>query len=385
VFLYGCWFIIYCGGENLEGCEIRIYNADFEWIDVVRMPQSVQFARDIYGAGNFEIHIHPESPGALSLCGRGNIIMIDGRQDITGVVRNFSLSDSVQNSDFIIYGETGAGFFRQRVCVPPTNVQVPLSDGFDKITSNAESVLKHYVNRNVVNPYDISRKIENFSIAVNKNRGQAIQWQARYTELLEELSAIGEQAQTGFKVTADVIGKKWIFDVLEGTDRTRQQSVLSPVTFTMEFQNVAEYSYTEDYSEFRNMGYAGGKGDAAARQIAVINGTKTGRNRYETFLDCSGAENTTELNQLGKQLLGEMTASTNIEASALPRVFEFEKDYFLGDIVTLALKRFDMEIPVRVTAVKEIWERQSGHKMELRFGEKLPDIFSVLTQRKLVK
>jgi len=370
--------------EKLEGCEIRIYDPDFNWIDVVRMPESVQFSRDIHGAGQFEIHIHPETPGAVSLCQRDNIIMIDGRSDITGIIRSFALSDGVDKQEFAIYGETGAGFFRQRVCVPPTNSQVYGSDGFDKMNANAETVLKHYVNRNIVNPYDISRKIPHFEILVNKNRGAVIEWQARYTVLLEEISAISKLANIGFKVYADFNAKKWFFDVLNGTDRTTAQNVLSPVKFTMEYQNVASYSFTEDYGNFRNMGYAGGKGDGADRAIVLLGGANKGRSRYETFLECSGAENNTELTQLGTQLLSEMESVVNVEAAALPRVFEFEKDYFLGDLVTLCLNRVNLEIPVKVTAVKEVWERSSGHKMEMRFGEKLPDIYNSLQKKTLV-
>jgi len=369
----------------MEGVEIRIYDADFNWVDVARMPESVQFCRDIYGAGQFEIHIHPDKPGAASLCGRGNIIMIDGRPDVSGIVRNFSIAESAEKTEYVIYGETGAGFLKQRLCVPPTNTQAPGSEGFDRCGGDAESVIKHYVERNVTNPFDKNRKIHNFVIAANKNRGAAVQWQARYSELLEELAAIGASTGMGFWVYADIQGKRWIFDVIEGADRTRGQSVLSPVSFNMEYQNVAGYEYTEDYSNFRNTGYIGGKGDAAEREVAVLGDSNAGRDRFETFIDCGGAADTDELNDLGSQKLSEMEAVKNVEASALPRVFIFEEDYFIGDTVSLYLTRLGLEIPAKVTAVNEIWERESGYKTEIRFGERLPNIFSVLQKKDVVK
>ena len=36
-------------------CEVRIYDPDFTWINVSVRAESVQFTRDLFGVGRFEI------------------------------------------------------------------------------------------------------------------------------------------------------------------------------------------------------------------------------------------------------------------------------------------------------------------------------------------
>ena len=79
-----------------------------------------------------------------------------------------------------------------------------------------------------------------------------------------------------------------------------------------------------------------------------------------------------------------MSPIKNVKASALPRAYTFGKDYFLGDLVTLRISRLGLEISTPVTAVSDIWERQSGHKTEIRFGERLPNIFTANLRKDLV-
>jgi hypothetical protein len=366
----------------VDNCEIRIYDADFNWVGAAHTMESVQFERNLYGAGMFEIHIHPDKSGADQLIRRGNIIIINGDPEKSGVVRNFRLSEDKGKSEFIIYGETGNGFLRQRIIVPPTNVQVPGAGGGDKIDGNTESILKHYVERNVINPFDTNRKFQNFAIAPNLNRGGVFNWQARYSGLLEELEIIGNQYGMGFQVYADLPRKQWVFDVIEGRNRGKNQSELSPVSFNMAYQNVSGFEYSEDYSQFRNTGYIGGKGENESREFYIAGAENTGRDRHEVFVNCSNAANSAELQLSGQQKMSEYAPSKTIEASALPNVFLYGRDYFLGDAVNLFIARLNLDITAKVTASKEIWERQTGYKTEIRFGEKVPNLFNMLLKRK---
>ena len=362
----------------MDNCEIRIYDADFNWIAVANMMESVQFERYLYGSGMFEIHIHQDKAGASELIQRGNIIVIDGKPEKSGIIRSFKYIETRGQAEFVIYGETGNGFLGQRLIVPPSNPQISNSNGWDKINGNAESVLKHYVERNILNPFDAKRKFENFTIAENLNRGNILDWQARYSILLDELETIGIQCGMGFQVYADVPNKQWIFDVIEGCNRSTDQHELSPVSFNIEYQNVSGYEYVEDYTEHRSTGYAGGRGENENRQFYIVGANAEGRDRHEIFINCSNAANTSELKAFAEQKMIEHIPSKTIEASALPKAFIYEKDYFLDDSINLYISRLNLDITEKVTSSKEIWERTSGYKTEIRFGEKLPNIFSVM-------
>jgi hypothetical protein len=138
---------------------------------------------------------------------------------------------------------------------------------------------------------------------------------------------------------------------------------------------------SEIFQNYKNTGYAGGSGEDENRLVYILGANETGLNRWETFLDCGNAADIDELKYYGEQKLSEFREAKTIEAELLPRVFEFERDYFLGDVVGVMVERLGLEISARITAVKEIWERESGYRQELRFGGKVPNIFTILQKQ----
>ena len=365
-------------------CEIRVYDPQLNWIGVCATAESVRFERELYGAGAFEIHVRPDKSGAVELATPGNFIIINGEPAWSGIIRSFSVIESRGQVEFAIWGESCAGILKQRVIVPPTQAQDVTALGWDKVTGSAEAVMKHYVSLQAVEPYEPARAFTLLRIGENQNRGQVFSWQARYSILLDELSDIGKYAGMGFAVTAHAGEKQLAFETVFGTDRSKNQDIVSPVSFNMEYQNLADYSYTEDYSNYRTTAYAGGDGKDENRPVITLDGDISGLLRFEAFIDCSNAKNTAELQALGRQKLSELAAAKNVEASALPKAYIFGQDYFLGDLVTLYISRLGLDISARVTSAVEVWERQSGHKTEIRFGEKLPNIFTTSLKKEVI-
>ena len=336
--------------------------------------------------GKFEIHIHLDKTGALDLCKRGNIIIInrDGRK--SGIVRDFYIEEARGGAALVIFGDTGSGLTKQRLTVPPTQAQDINALGWDKIRAPAETVIKHYASRNMVTPFDVQRKFPHLVIVPSRGEGVEMPWRSRFSKLDEELYNICSYAEMGYEIYADTANKQWIFDTISGTDRTRNQDAVSPVTFNTEYQNVDSYRYTEDFQNYKNTGYAGGQGEDENRLIYILGGAEnSGLNRHETFLDCGNAADITELTYYGNQKLNEFKEAKTVEALALPRVFIFEKDYFPGDKVSVSVSRLGLSVDARITAVKEIWERQTGYKTEIRFGERLPTLFTILNTTKEVR
>jgi len=366
-------------------CEIRIYDPDFNWLDVATQAESVLFTRELYGVGSFEIRIHPDKVGAFKLARRDNIIVINGDGHKSGIIRDFGITENRDASFFTIFGETGNGFTKQRTTVPPTASQDSGAFGWDRIRGNAETVLKHYISRHIVSPADAGRRIPNIIIAPNQNRGVTFPWQTRFQPLNEELTNIANFAEMGFEFFADIPGRRWVFDVVEGLNRAKSQSKLSPVVFRMEHSNIEGYNYKEDFANYRSTGYALGAGEDERRQIYTLGTNHKGRDRWEIALDCGSPDNINELMYYGEQRLNEYQPAKTVEANALPKVFVFERDYFLGDKVTVYISRLALEIDTRITSVKDIWERTTGRRSEIRFGDKLPNLFSIFNRREEVR
>ncbi|MDE6181745.1 MAG: siphovirus ReqiPepy6 Gp37-like family protein [Eubacteriales bacterium] len=365
--------------------EIRIYDSDLNWVDVIRNVNSVQFKRELYGVGSFEIHVSLNIKGALSLCKLNNIIVINNEVKKVGIVRDFNLNETRQGLELTVYGVTLDGLLQQRIVVPPTKVQDSNALGWEKIQGNAETVIKHFINKNMVSPFDENRKFKNMIIAKNTNFDKTFPWKARYSNLAEELENICSYAEIGYSITVDLKNKQFVFDIIKGIDRTRKQSEVSPVVFRTEYSNIGEYTYTEENKDFKNTGYAGGYGEDENRLIYILGAENKDINRFETFLDCANSDNIDDLKFYGEQKMTDLKPKKNIEVFALPKTFKFEEDYFLGDKVTIFINRLGIEIDTIITSVTEVWEREVGYNCEICFGDKVPNIFSIQNRKELIR
>jgi hypothetical protein len=366
----------------LNDCEIRIYDSDFNWLAVCGLAESVQLDRELCGAGRFEIHAQMDNSGARELCEPGNIIVINGDGRKSGIVRDFYAEGGRRGEKFVIHGETGGGMARQRIIVPPSGNQ---ADGWDRTgNESAESVMKHYVNKHLANPDDEARKIPNLTIAEDKKRGADISWRARYTALSDELAGIGAVSGLGYEFSARTDEKRWSFEVIEGANRSNSQNEVSPVTFDIQYHNVDEYKYTENYSFFKSTGYAGGAGTDTARKIYVIGGETSGADRFEAFMDCGNISLTEELEAAARRYMADMAAVKNITVNTIPKVFIFERDYFIGDTVTVRIPRLGLVTDAKITCAREVWERGAGHKVEMVFGGRVPNLFSILQKKAFI-
>jgi hypothetical protein len=277
---------------------------------------------------------------------------------------------------------TGDGALSGRISVPPSSAQVPGSLGWDRVIGPAETVLKHYADRNIgPGAFDPNRALPRLFIARDQGRGVSVPAQLRYTKLGEDLGIIGKYAGMGFEIYADTDAGRWVFEVIEGADRTNAQSAVSPVVLSIGYKNLEDYRYVDNRQNYRNTGYAGGQGQDENRLIYIVGAQNTGWDRFEVFLDCGGAANITELMYYGNLKLEGSAAVRTLEVTALPKTFVFDRDYFLGDKVSIIISRIGLELDTRLESVTESWERSKGHTVAARFGDKVPNILTILRNR----
>jgi hypothetical protein len=238
---------------------------------------------------------------------------------------------------------------------------------------------------NMVTPHDSNRKIPNLIMAKDERRGIETPWSSRYNPLDEELKKLCAHCDMGYEIYADTTNRRWIFDAIAGVDRTKAQSSVSPVFFSLESRNIGHYKYTEDYQDYSNTGYSGGAGEDERRLIYILGSENEGLRRHETFLDCGNVDLIDELIYYASQKLSEYKEAKTLETTALPRVFIFGRDYFIGDKVSVYISRLNLSLETRVTAVREIWERQTGYRTEMRLGGELPNLYTILKKSSEVR
>ena len=293
------------------------------------------------------------------------------------------------------------------------------TNGYDRVLeTQSENIMKHYLKKHIVESYydtirTPERDIPWIKIAPTQNRGLKTVWQARLTNLHDEEKHIAEDTGMGWKGILDRDNKCINFDCYEGTDRTINQlsdgntheelekythkeleqytnsqlegnKKVPYIIFSEKKKNLLNGKVTDDNTNYKNVGYAAGKGENEDRLITVI-GDATGFDRREVYIDLSNIEDPDELNQEGQKKLDTYKTIRSVEGKIyeIPNM-EYEKDFFLGDIVTIESDGIYED--KRIIQAKEVYER-NNITVELGFGDKIPGLaeqIKKLTQKPIL-
>jgi Siphovirus ReqiPepy6 Gp37-like protein len=367
---------------------IRILTPVLDLLAEIDDYESLLFTRRWHEIGEFELRIN-RYKRHTELLQRGNLIMLGASRNKVGIIRHREIEldeNGKKTENWLVKGIALKGVAAQRIVVPPAN------DSHDRASGAAETVMKHYVNNHIVNPVDVNRKIDMVVLANDQQRGSSISWESRFKNLAEELIEISKASGLGWDVILDFEQKKWIFDVFVGRDLTVNQSVNPPVIFSPQFESLKQLSFVESDYNYRNYGYIAGQGEGEDRRVVEV-GEAEGLSRIETFIDARDiseedenqqalpeAEIIAKLQQRGQQKLSEFAQEFFLEGQILTNSpFVYEKDYDLGDIVTIQNREWGVTRDARITEIKEIYE-PGGFQIEATFGESRPTLIKKLKQ-----
>lgn len=259
-----------------------------------------------------------------------------------------------------VKGRDIKSIIERRLILPSPN------EPYDKSKGSAESVIKHYINTCCVSPIDTSRKIKNLIIAENKNRGLSVSWESRYKNLETEVESIARIGNVGWFIYLDPKEKKFIFETEVGVDRTEGQDKNSRVIFSSEFSNISDAIHTSNSISYKNVAYVGGQGEGTDREVIEIKkSNEIGLKRREIFIDARDIGETENLEDRGLSKLSQYDYIINTECKIINKNFIYERDWDLGDIVTVKSKKSNNDL--RITEVREIYE--DTLRVEIAVGE----------------
>ncbi|MBA2874296.1 siphovirus ReqiPepy6 Gp37-like family protein [Thermaerobacillus caldiproteolyticus] len=367
---------------------IRILAPQLDLLSEIYNYESLLFTRRWHEVGEFELRINRHKRHT-ELLQRGNLIMLGASRNKVGIIRHREIEldeNGKKTENWLIKGIALKGVTAQRLVVPPAN------DSHDRTNGPAETVMKHYVNNHIVNPVDVKRKIDMIVLASDQQRGSTISWESRFKKLDEELTEISKVSGLGWDVILDFQQKKWIFDVFEGRNLTVNQTENPPVIFSPQFESLKQLSFVESDYNYKNYGYIAGQGEGEERRVVEV-GEAEGLFRIKTFIDARDiaeedenqqalpeSEIIAKLQQRGQQKLAGFAQEFFLEGQILTNSpFEYEKDYDLGDIVTIQNREWGVTRDARITEIKEIYE-PGGFQIEATFGESRPTLVKKLKQ-----
>lgn len=365
---------------------IRIITPDFHLLGEIDDYESLLPVFSFHGIGSIELKVNRYKNHVEHLV-KNNIIMLNPKKVFIIKHREIELDENGKASEnWLIKGLALKAIVGQRITLPPAHT------AYDNKQGNAETVMKHYVESNIVNPLDPKRKIADLIISPNLNRGTTISWQSRFKNIAEEISAISLNSGLGWDVTLDINQKKWVFDVVEGLDLTVNQTTNPPVIFSPQFDSLQTLGYSESLLNYKNMAYVGGQGEGIDRRVIEV-GSSSGLDRHEIFIDARDVEEIDEnqqpipestiiqtLSERGLQQLNEVIQEEYLEGQILTNSpFKYEKDYRLGDMVTVQNTDWGVTMDTRITEIKEIYE-VSGYRIEAVFGNNRPTLIKKIKQ-----
>lgn len=206
----------------------------------------------------------------------------------------------------------------------------------------------------------------------------------------EILFAIAEKYDVSYEIVINHTTKKFVFNLIKGTDRSALQSTNNRIIFAEEFENVLNQSYTDDKTNIRNVAYVAGEGEGTQREVVIINNAVTGWNRREIFIDARDLQS--EFDEDGEtvtipesEYIALLTERGNNKLQDYQRIqtfesgintqaqFTFNEDYFLGDLVSNRNDRLNIIMHNRVVVAKETFNQQ-GYHLAIEFGTAIPTL-----------
>lgn len=262
--------------------------------------------------------------------------------DKTMIIESFGADTDNESGNYIKFkGRTLESILDRRIVWNQTS-----------FSGNVQNGIKRLITENIINPSDSTRRIPNFIFedstdsAITSLRIEETQFTG--DNLLEVVEAICAVCSIGFKIIRR--GIQFVFKLIAGKDRSTAQTVLPQVVFSPKNDNLYSAKRSVNKQNYKNVVLVAGEGEGAARKKASY-GSVSGLDRRELFVDArdissnEGMEDeipasqyTQMLIERGKSKLTDYIIEQEIESEAdttAGAMFEFQRDYFMGDIVEI--------------------------------------------------
>lgn len=175
----------------MKNC-IEIMNTNFELEGIITNYESLIFVRNFYECSTFELTVSKSKKNTDKLIADNMLIV--NKHDEKVLVIDKVVEETNQNLKTLkVTGYCVKGITKRRIIA---------TNGYDRVEeTQAENIHKHYIKKHIVESYydnirTLERDIEWIKIAPSQNRGIKTVWQARLTNLHDELKHISEDTRT---------------------------------------------------------------------------------------------------------------------------------------------------------------------------------------------
>lgn len=304
--------------------------------------------------GEFKIFVYNITPKMKN----GYYIMLNNDHCKTGIIKRIQDGDDT-DTYAEIDGYTLLHILTQRITYPPAG------SAYHSFHAPAEDIICALVTANAVDAADPKRNIPYLEVIPSQGRGDKVYYQTRYDNLSDAVQTLCEASGLGAGIILDPEDKKLRFGVLEGVDRSANQSERPPMIFNKEYDNVFDREYISDMSEYKNCAITAGQGEGADRRIVVVGNENVGLDRYELFVDARDIEDDAQLPDRGNSRLAEYACVDSYSSTV--DTGQYKTKWNLGDIVATIDRDYGVSMNERIVEVTESFD-ENGYTVSPTFG-----------------
>ena len=317
--------------------DIYVLNNNFDIVAIEDEYESLIWNERYNSPGDFELVI-PYNAKSVAYISMDNYIWIESSNKLMIVEHQEPYTDVENGNSILFKGRSLESILDRRIIWNQTT-----------ISGNAQAAIKKIITESIINPSISYRKISNFIFkdstdpSITKLTIEEMQFTG--DNVLEVIQTICTKLKIGFRITINSL-KQFVFELYSGINRTKEQTAVPQVEFSLNNDNIFSSKLTIDKSNYKNVTLVGGEGEGTARRTAVVNNETSGLERREYFTDArdissndgeiSSANYITMLSERGKKHLEELIIKKEVEAevdTSPTAMYIFNKDYFLGDLV----------------------------------------------------
>lgn len=337
---------------------IYIYDLDFNFIGTIDSFKSLMWTRKYFEAGEFKLVVQASVDNVDML--KLNYIIVRNNYTEAAIIETIEFSDDGTDEELTISGSFLSIILNRRIVKNITNFKGSVIDGMKKLI-------------NEMTPFP------NLTIESNSLSSPSIQFQCSYKNVYDYIVKLSKYSGIGFRIVPNIENKVFIFENFKGKDRTINQSENERYSFSDEEYNLIKPALTISNTNTINYCLIGGQGENSDRIMAeVMDGTPTGFDLYETFVDAKSSSNEelseadykNALIQEGKNSLKENISEFKFDVDSI----DYKDKYNLGDIVDCACVKCNYYDSLRITEIEEIIE-DGKRSISITLGTTIPEIW----------
>lgn len=334
--------------------DIYVMNKSFKRLGIIDNASVIWCSR-YYDVGDFQITI-VASEKNLELLKADHYVYREEVKDV-GIIEQIDITADENGTEFIkASGRFLESILERRIVWEQT-----------QLYGTTENGLRNLVNNNFINPTVANRKID--LIELGELKGFIERLEAQYTgdNILEVHKKVCLANQMGFKLlfNFDFEKPRFLHELYKGIDRSYNQSLNSYVVFSDKYDNLLSRQYQLNFSKIRNTALVAGEGEGINRKTIVV-GNAAGLDRREIFVDARNLSTNNEevtaeeynnaLKEKGQENLTTISQAFSGDVYLTDK-YIYNKDFFLGDIVTIENSKWGIFINSRIIEIIEREEK----------------------------